>query len=898
MGKQVQEYFKFQSLLFGVRAVWVPFRIILVLLFLGGSVWAADVSLQLDIADRAWLNGHPSIRLAPDPEFAPIELFDRNGRYQGVAADMIQLLEKKLGFSFTIVKCRNWDEVMEKFRNHEVDALGAIVSTPHRRTFMRISEPLLKVPGAIMVRNIVDTSLSFADLTGLKVAVVSNYTAHDIMTRAYPDILLEVVPNTTTGLSMVSFGTVDAFVENLATATYYLQESAISNVRPAGDTPFNYQWGIGIRADWPELEKIINQGIASISQTERQQILNRWIPVRKPWQLNRMQILAILVAFALFGVGAILLWSLSLRRTVLKRTTALNHKIEDHQQAEEEIRLLNVNLEQRVKERTGELEEEIVVRSKAEEDLMKSREELQGLMEQLKESERKYRNLFETAGDGIFLMDKDVFVDCNAKSLEMFGCSREQLIHQTPLRFSPFSQPDGKTSELKVREKIEAALHGETQFFEWLYQTYDGKPFFAEVSLNAIAVGETDLLQAIVRDITQRKELEKDLRQAQKMESIGTLAGGIAHDFNNILTAILGYAEMAVFDSGKPELLKADLAEIIHSGHRAGELVKQILTFSRKGEQELQPLQLQLIVKEALKLLRSSLPTTLSIRQQIDPDCDQVLADPSQVHQVVMNLCTNAYHAMGDGSGELEVTLRTVESAAAELPAELALGPGRYVILEVCDTGCGMTEEVRERIFEPYFTTKEKGEGTGLGLAVVHGILQSLGGVITVESEPGKGATFRIFFPVVPSPELVMKKRGEISTHPQGSERILLVDDEPVIVKLLGRGLKSLGYQPSSFTVSSEALAAFEQNPEQFDLVITDMTMPGMTGEELARRILAIRPEVPVILCTGFNQQMDAAKAEQAGISRFLQKPVNLSELFGVVREVLDSRPKKKAEGV
>ncbi|MBI5556529.1 MAG: transporter substrate-binding domain-containing protein [Deltaproteobacteria bacterium] len=710
-------------------------------------------SVSLTPAEQDWLAAHPVIRLAPDPEFAPIEYFDRAGTYQGVAADMIRLLELKLGISFTIIRAADWDEVMVQFKNHEIDALGAIVPTPNRKTFMRISEPLLQVPGAIMVRKNVDAQLTFPALRELKVAVVSNYTAHDIMQKEYPEIELDVVKTTTAGLTKVSFGMVDAFVENLATATYYLQEAAISNVHVAGDTPFTYQWGIGIRQDWGELESIINKGIAAISQEERRAILERWLPTRQQWQPNKKQLAAFLTVMALLCVAAVFLWNLSLRRKVAQRTEALNKIIDEHQQAEEEIRLLNTNLEQRVHERTAELEKEITER---------------------------------------------------------------------------------------------------------------------------------------IRSEQERMELEERLRQAQKMESIGTLAGGIAHDFNNILTAIFGYAEMAIIDAENSNKLKADLDGILHGANRARDLVRQILTFSRKTAQELKPLRIQSVAKEVLKLLRSTIPSTIAINQHIDTDCEPVLADPTQIHQVMMNLCTNAYHAMRNFPGELSVSVLPVVLTPTELASRIPLAPGRYVKLEVSDTGSGMSRAVSERIFEPYFTTKEKSEGTGLGLAVVHGIIKSLQGHIEVESEPGKGTTFRVYLKTVRAAEEINVQ--ERQSLPTGSERILFIDDDEAIAELQKKNLESLGYGVTSLIDSAEALAAFQNSPDDFDLLITDMTMPKMTGDELAGRILALRPDMPIILCTGFSERIDEKKAKLLGISEFIMKPIARTTLAVVIRKVLDEK--------
>lgn len=327
----------------------------------------ATTLVSLTPAEQAWLRQHPVIRLAPDPKFKPIEFFDHQGHYQGVASDNIKLLEAKLGIKFTIVRAKDWDEVITKFKKNEIDLLGAIVATPGRREFMRISEPLFHVPGAIIVRNTVGRGLTINDLKGrgMRVAVVSNYTAHDIIRSKFPDIQLDVVPDTATGLTKVSFGLVDAYIENIATATYYMQEMGIANLHVAGPTPFSYDWGIGIRKDWPELEGILNNGIAAITREERQTALNRWLPVTPKWRPGKVFIgsAATLVIVCLFT--AVIIWNRTLTRRVATQTAQLRNEIEERKQAEEEIRTLNESLENRVRERTAQLEREIAEREAA-----------------------------------------------------------------------------------------------------------------------------------------------------------------------------------------------------------------------------------------------------------------------------------------------------------------------------------------------------------------------------------------------------------------------------------------------------------------------------------------------------------------------------------------------------
>ncbi len=380
----------------------------------------------------------------------------------------------------------------------------------------------------------------------------------------------------------------------------------------------------------------------------------------------------------------------------------------------------------------------------------------------------------------------------------------------------------------------------------------------------------------------ERRRLQAQLAQAQKMEAIGTLAGGIAHDFNNILGAILGYAEMARDGSHRGAAVIRELDKVLEAGHRAAALVQQILAFSRQGESRRAPIDPAPIVKEVVKLLRPSLPSTIAIRQRIAAT-RSVLADPTQLHQILMNLCTNAFHAMEDQGGALEIALAEQRCTAADSPNA---DPGDFVVLTVADTGPGISPEVRQRMFDPYFTTKETGKGTGMGLAIVHGIVSEYGGFIACDSEPGQGTTFRVFLPAldgetVPAP-------GGGSVIPTGQGRILLVDDEAMLAEMGKTMLERLGYEVTVRTASDEALAQFERDPGRFDAVVTDQTMPGLTGIELARRMLRLRPDLPIILCTGYSNQVDEAQAKAAGIRDFAMKPLAMKDLASLLHAALN----------
>jgi signal transduction histidine kinase/ActR/RegA family two-component response regulator len=402
------------------------------------------------------------------------------------------------------------------------------------------------------------------------------------------------------------------------------------------------------------------------------------------------------------------------------------------------------------------------------------------------------------------------------------------------------------------------------------------------------AEGEFLYFVYIAHDITDKKKLEEELFQAQKMEAIGTLAGGIAHDFNNILAAILGYTELARMELPEGTNAWNDLEQVIIAGNRATELVKQILTFSRKNEHQKKPLRIYLLVKEAVKMLRSSLPSTIDIRTEIDEDSGLVLADPTNIHQIVFNLCTNAAHAIGSKQGRIEILLRQTELIEADLDDHPCLEPGPFILLTVQDNGCGMDEKTMARIFDPYFTTKEQGAGTGLGLAVTLGVVEDCGGFIEVESELGKGAAFHVYLPVLPEEDAEVLENEEGCPLPGGTERILFVDDEPSIVHISKAILSTLGYIVIAETESLSALEKFVAAPEAFDLLITDQTMPELTGSELAKAILAIRPDLPIILCTGYTAVLPEKDALALGVRRYAIKPLNTAKLAALVREVLD----------
>ena len=502
--------------------------------------------------------------------------------------------------------------------------------------------------------------------------------------------------------------------------------------------------------------------------------------------------------------------------------------------------------------------------------------------EQLKLQSRILENLTE----GVVLSNEEAVVFYTNKAFDVqFGYEQGELIgkHISIILPLPVMESRKFVSQMIARLKDKGVWSGELE-----RKRKDGTAFKAFVNISTLYIEGKMYLISVQDDITARKQMEEKLQQSQRMESIGTLAGGIAHDFNNILLPIMIHTEMAMLELPQDSSIQFNLKQIYQASERARDMVKQILAFSRQKQQERVAIKLGSVLKEVVKLLRSSIPTTIDMRHHIETEVDTVLADPTQIHQIILNLSTNASHAMREKGGVLEIRLDQLSLNSKAAKQFNDLKPGSYLRLTFKDTGDGIEPEVMDRIFEPYFTTKKPGEGTGMGLAVVHGIVKNYDGDIKVESEPGKGTTFEILIPQMEvdiSP--ITEQRADL---PRGSERILFVDDEKAAIDAIGPMLENLGYQVTARTSSVEALEAFRNKPKAFDLVITDQTMPNMTGKELASELMSIRPGIPIILCTGFSEQIDEKKAMSLGIRSFVMKPVVMKEMADRIREVLDKR--------
>jgi PAS domain S-box-containing protein len=579
-------------------------------------------------------------------------------------------------------------------------------------------------------------------------------------------------------------------------------------------------------------------------------------------------------------IGPIITLSLA---TLVGRLTDLSLALEAQyvrsSRAEQALQAYQQHLEHMVQERTAEL-------AAANQLLQREVDERQRTEAALRDSEEQYRHLVENINDVIYATDVHGVLTYVSPAVEaQSGYTPAELIGH---RFADYVYWEDRQ---RILQQFEQRLAGHLAPSEYRIVTKAGEVRWIRSSSRRISQGDRVLgVQGVYIDITEQRRLEEQLRQAHKMEALGTLAGGMAHDFNNLLGIMLGNTELALLErpEGQPTATRRHLEHIHQACLRARALVRQILSFSRKTPQVLQLCHFAPIVQESLALMRALIPTTIDLRLAITAAADVVLADPVQLQQVVINLVTNAAQAMEPAGGVIEVGL--VDLALDETAARRHdLQPGTYVRLTVWDTGHGIEPTIMARIFDPYFTTKEVGNGTGMGLAVVHGIVKHYGGAISVQSTLGQGASFQVYLPV--------REAATVLASPQtvslssGQERILFIDDEPALVSMGKECLESLGYEVVTETSSQAAFTLFVRQPQRFDLVITDMTMPGMTGKELAYELRRIRPDIPIILCTGFSHHLNEEQTTAIGMCTLLRKPFGLRELTETIRAILPKRP-------
>ncbi len=501
----------------------------------------------------------------------------------------------------------------------------------------------------------------------------------------------------------------------------------------------------------------------------------------------------------------------------------------------------------------------------------------------LEASEDRYRSMFTNTHTIMYVIDPVTgrIIDANPAASGYYGYSHAELLTMNIGDINTLSKEE-------IAIEVERAKNEERSHFNFRHRLVDGTVTDVEAFSGPIIRDGKQLLFSIIHDVTEKKRMEDELLQSRKMEAMGTLAGGIAHDFNNILTAIIGYAELVRDELGPESQERHDIEQVLIGGKRAASLVAQILTFSRKSDHRHQVIKPQQVVEEAMEMIRASLPSTIEMVTEIDEACPQILADPTNLHQIIVNLCTNGAHAMVGDKGRLVVKLGQRQIGVAELQGIRNVEPGHFVVLSVNDNGAGMDSQTKARIFEPYFTTKELHKGSGLGLAVVHGIVSACAGFITVDSALGKGTTVAVHLPVVMAGAEDSPQDDVALAVPHGVEHLLVVDDEAVILELHTIILTKLGYRVTACSTPQQALAEIKADQHDFDLLLTDQTMPEMTGMELAHEVMKIRADLPIILCTGYSFHLSEQEALALGIRKFIQKPLEHKDMALAVREVLD----------
>ncbi len=824
-------------------------RIVIIHLFWVISLFVSPCSggdsiIDLSREERAWIDENHTVRVRVGNS-PPFMLTD--GDVQGIAIDYLTHIFGIHGIKTEYIRDAEvtWPEALEHIKHHEVvDMVPTAKITENRQKDMIFTDEYIFAPWVIFTRTDADFVSTIDDLEGKTVSVEEGYVMHRVLKQNYPGIRLKVVSANRENFAQIpvrdlSTGVVDAYIGNLLSTYYTIQTKGYTNVKVAAPTPFdNHNQAMAIRSDWPELVSIINKTLASMTPAEHLTIRNKWLSIRYEYGIDKIYVLKWVLSVtggAFFIIVFVLIWN--------KR-----------------------------------LKTEVILRKKSE--------------EALRQNEYRYKSAQRMGNVGNW--EYDLVTET------FWGSDQAKQIYG----FDPDSRKF-------TTEEVENCIPARKEVHQALIDLIEkDKPYHLEFDIYPVSGSKMRTIRShaeiirddsgaplkvlgVIQDITDQKiaeqdreTLEHELRLSQKMESIGTLAGGIAHEFNNILSIIIGNNELVMDEVPERSLARQSTEEIRIAGLRARDVVKQLLTFSRRDNAERKVLNIRSVVHETMKLIRSSTPANIEIQQTLSDDVFPVLGNATQINQLLINLCNNAVDAVPGMGGILSIALSNETVDEKHLERHPALKPGRYVKLSVSDNGIGMEKKIIDRIFEPYFTTKEMGKGTGIGLAVVHGIVEKHGGSIIADSHPGQGTMFNILFPAHEG--LLEQETDERIVLPTGKERILYVDDEPSIAKLGKRLLQRLGYMAESTTNPLKALEMVKTDPDQFDLVISDMAMPDMTGDQLIIEILKVRPDMPTIICTGYSGKLSEREAMKLGVSSFVMKPLDKSAFARTVRKVLD----------
>ncbi|SCX81796.1 response regulator [Desulfoluna spongiiphila] len=832
---------------------------VLCLLFsLSAFAAAPSASDPLTAAQRKWLDARKGkLSLAFEPDWPPASFFSDEGLVQGITPEYISLIEKKLGFKFKRAHYDTWADILQAGYRGEVDVIPTMARLPEREVRLHFTRTYFQVPTTIVTGPETPGVLSLEDMVGKRVCVLRGSADYEILSKKYPGIELVPVDFTLDGLNRVDRREADGMVADVASIAYLMERHGLNRLQSSGYTHYSYEICMGISRAQPMLVEIMNRGLTLISPEEKREIFKKWLYLKtRPVYRDpafRAYAIVLMVSLLMAVLGGFFIWNRSLRHAVDRAT------------------------------RVG---------RRAEESLRAQAAELEGARQRVARANLELTQVFNASIPMLIIDRRFRLLRMNSTFSELFGVDASLMVGKHC--YEVIRSDMCRTEDCPLTQALSGIVPKRS---ESLFSTASREGIPCMVAVNPLTdkngrfLGIVDSFIDISRLFQaeeEKEQLRAQLRHSQKMEALGTLAGGIAHDFNNILSPIIGYAEMTQLSLPAESREAENMTGILKASQRARDLVRRILTLSRRHQSELQPVHAQAVVEEAMTLLRSTLPSTILIRETLHAKGRMIFGDPTHVHQVIMNLGTNAYHAMeGQGGGTLEVALEAVamDEGETSFPGDPV---GACLRLRVRDTGVGMDAASRDRIFDPYFTTKGEGKGTGLGLSVVHGIVRECGGTITVESEPGMGSTFTLWFPEVEGEEVVPEP-VTTGALPRGRETVLVVDDDEELAFLLKRMLRRAGYRVTVFTESKKALSHYRSSVGNYDIVVSDMTMPGMTGMALTREIKAMTPGIPVILCTGYNDRMARQAAETIGVRTFLMKPVEMHTLLTAVRQELDA---------
>jgi len=789
----------------------------------------AAKSVVLDEEQRQWLDAHRnSLTIAAEPSYRPYAFVDEAGQMDGLAGDYVRRLEERLDCTFKILRFETFEEILAAARERRVDIIPFIVAADERKSYLNFTRPFYSTADRILTRTDRSGDLSLDDLAGQRVGLVEGYALQAQLGLDRPEINVVPVSSEREGLRALSFGELDALIIDTGVASHYIDSEEITNVRVAGDLGFEDEQTFGSRSDWPILNDILEAGLASIDSDEREAIAHRWVHLKgvDPAEVDRLW----RVFFAGLGLAALVATGVGIWNRLLQRQVAL-----------------------------------------------RTREQLFELGERKRAEARATRLAvaMEHAAEPILLIEPSGrLAYANPAFIRTSGLQEDRVAEEAFT--SLLHESDGR-----ILDEAWPAIADGTVWRGALGILRKDNSTMDVIATIAPIRSEGESIDGFVmtcRDVSLETELEARLRHREKLSALGTLASGMAHDFNNLLVPILSYADLLRDEAS--EMGQEYLDGIAQAGERARELARRILLFSLPNESPRETLDMREVIEETISLVRSSAPKTVKIRTVFESQI-RTVACATQIHQLLVNLCTNAFQSI-EKDGWLEVGLYDVDPKDLGVIEGLPLRTDGYFELRVSDNGTGMTSATTKRIFEPYYTEKPKGQGTGLGLATVHAVVASHDGEIRVESELGKGSTFRIFLPLEESPAVEVKRAGP-AVESRG-EHLLVVDDDSLVLKAQVRMLEEQGYVVTSSQDPIEALELFRASPDSFHGVVSDYSMPGLDGLELASRMHATRPDLPFVLLSGVL--VDPPVDQNLVV---LGKPARLAELSQALRSAFEN---------